>query len=107
MRGGAKPLRAPLRIAWGAIIGTVCRSDCEPAARQSVHKTAPSRNRPQPEVRPMQPSPQPDTNTPTAPVSANPGHALGQLAHALIATETYEDPEIRARAARKVEAWAQ
>ncbi len=52
---------------------------------------------------------QPHTpNAPTdgVPPSANPGYAFGQLALALSAGESHPDPGVRARAAGKVEAWA-
>jgi hypothetical protein len=52
----------------------------------------------------MSTSPRP---TASAPVTANPGYALGQLARALRTSESHDSPEVRARAGRKVEAWTQ
>lgn len=42
----------------------------------------------------------------SVPTGPNPAYVLGQLARALTATEAHPDAETRARAERKVEAWA-
>jgi hypothetical protein len=55
----------------------------------------------------MQPPQRPAADTPVGVSGANPGYALGQLARALATSETHESPEVRERAARKVEAWVQ
>jgi hypothetical protein len=49
----------------------------------------------------------PQQTTPTTPHSANPGYALGQLARALGTAASHENPDVRARAERKAEAWTQ
>jgi hypothetical protein len=54
----------------------------------------------------MPPSEQPDTET-AAPIEANPGYVLGQLARALTNSATHEDAEVRARAERKARTWRQ
>ncbi len=55
----------------------------------------------------MPSSQQPPSNSPADTLSANPGYVLGQLARALATGATHADPEVRARAERKVEAWKQ
>jgi hypothetical protein len=53
----------------------------------------------------MQPSQRPSASD--APSGANPGYALGQLASALRTSESHNNPEVRARAERKVKSWTQ
>jgi hypothetical protein len=53
----------------------------------------------------MQPSDRSDASVSPVTQSANPGYALGQLAKTLATSETHENPDVRERAARKVEAW--
>lgn len=45
------------------------------------------------------------TNNTSGDITANPGYALGQLARAFATSQTHTDPDVRARAERKIATW--